>query len=358
MKAIEKSTGCRRAEFSTGRSAVFFFLLLLFAKLPAQDVHFSQCWMTPLLQNPGMAGANYDLQAIANYKDQWGSVASPYKTFDLSFDMKLNHKKAKKGFMAAGINVLSDKAGDSNMGTTQEIASVAYHIILDNKSTFGGGIMAGLAQRSISYSQLQWMNQYDGTAYNPALSSGEPAGDTRSSYANLGAGVVWAYKKGEEYISGNDQLRATLGVSVFQPHQPDYSFYNTNEKLHRKIIAHGNILYGIKNTNLCIVPGYNMTFQGRANEILFGSLLRYITKESSKYTGYVKGSAFSLGVYYRNRDALVPTFVMEMGQYTLGLSYDVNLSGLKTVSSGRGGFEISLRFVNPNPFLYKSASRI
>src|SRR5688500_6785188 len=96
-------------------SLFLLLFLMIFQKsseVCAQDVHFSQFWMTPLLQNPGLAGANYDLQAILNYKDQWSSVASPYKTFDLSFDMKFNQKKPKKGFLAGGINVFSDKAGD------------------------------------------------------------------------------------------------------------------------------------------------------------------------------------------------------------------------------------------------------
>jgi hypothetical protein len=124
-----------------------------------------------------------------------------------------------------------------------------------------------------------------------------------------------------------------------------------------KTVFHGNVLYGIKNTNLSLVPGYVVYLQGSNKEILFGSMFRYTTKESSKYTGYVKGSAIGWGLHYRNNDALVASFLLEMGQYALGISYDVNVSKLKTASSGRGGFEIALRFVNPNPFLYSSKAR-
>lgn len=98
--------------------------------------------------------------------------------------------------------------------------------------------------------------------------------------------------------------------------------------------------------------------QGKSNEIFLGSLFKYILKEDSKYTGNIKASAVSLGIFYRNKDALIPTFFFEIGQYSLGLSYDINTSALKQASNGRGGFEISLRFINPNPFFYKSASRI
>jgi hypothetical protein len=57
-------------------------------------------------------------------------------------------------------------------------------------------------------------------------------------------------------------------------------------------------------------------------------------------------------------DAFIPVLSIEFGQYTMGISYDINVSKLKTASSGRGGLELSIRFVSPNPFVYKSASRI
>ena len=79
-------------------------------------------------------------------------------------------------------------------------------------------------------------------------------------------------------------------------------------------------------------------------------------KEDSRYTGYVKGSALAVGGYYRNKDAFVVAALFEMSNYAIGASYDINVSGLKTATTGRGGFEITLRFLNPSPFLYTKAS--
>lgn len=336
---------------------LFMLLLIPLPKLSAQDIHFSQPSMTPLVQNPALTGGEHDLRAIVNYRNQWNSVASPYKTYNGSFDMKLNQKKDTKGLFACGIGIFSDKAGDSKMGTTLGMLSIAYHLRLDKHSTLGVGITGGFAQRSINYSQLQWTSQYDGT-HNASLPSGEPMGDVRSTYIHSGAGVLWHYNKSEGYISGNDLLTATVGIGLFQPHHPNYSFYGTEEQLYTRYVAHGNILAGIKNTNLCIVPGFNFSVQGKAKEFLLGTSFRYITKENSKYTAYSKGAAISLGLYYRSMDAFIPVLSIEFGQYTMGISYDINVSKLKTASSGRGGLELSIRFVSPNPFVYKSASRI
>ena len=42
----------------------------------------------------------------------------------------------------------------------------------------------------------------------------------------------------------------------------------------------------------------------------------------------------------------------EIGNFEFGISYDLNVSQLRASSNMRGGMELSLRFVNPNPFSY------
>ncbi len=124
---------------------IYLFLILnsTFFISYGQDIHFSQFYMSPLTQNPAMAGANYDMQALVNYKDQWQSVATPYKTMAGSFDMRFNKKNPKKGFLAAGINLYNDRAGDSKMGTMQANLNIAYHVRLNDYNTLGAGLQGG-----------------------------------------------------------------------------------------------------------------------------------------------------------------------------------------------------------------------
>ena len=204
---------------------------------------------------------------------------------------------------------------------------------------------------------MQWGSQYDGTSYNASLPNNEPAGSSTITYPEIGTGVVWTYNKGASTLSSKDMVSANAGIAAFNVNQPKYSFYGSAENLKMKIVAHANLLYGIKNTNLSIVPGFIFYLQGSSKETLFGSMFRYTLKEASKVTGYIKGSAFSFGVHYRNKDAIIASALLELGQYAFGISYDVNVSGLKSASDGRGGFEISLRFVSPNPFTGKSNAR-
>jgi type IX secretion system PorP/SprF family membrane protein len=337
------------------------FLLLYFmmtdSQAIAQDIHFSQFWMTPTLLNPAQAGAQEPMRVILNYKNQWSSVAQPYSTGNFSFDAKLG-KKNKKAFSGLGLNVSQDKSGSPFIKTFQASLAYAAHVHINDKSTIGAGLYGGIIQRSTSYTSIQWMNQYDGMAYNGALPSGEPAVGASLMCFDAGAGINYEYRKSEKYMTGNDNRRFSMGASVFHVNQPSYSFYGTGEKLYLKMVGYANAEIGIANSNVSIVPGVVYSQQGTAGELLAGTMFQYQLTADSKYTGFVKASSLSLGAYYRGNDAVIATALFKISQYAIGVSYDVNISSLKTASTGRGGFEISLRFVNPNPFLYKGVSRL
>lgn len=338
--------------------SIIMMLLCGHSNVKSQDIHFSQYYMVPLQQNPAFAGTQYDLGVNINYKDQWRSVTSPYKTFAASCDMKLNKKKAIKRFLAGGINFFSDKAGDANMGITQGSFSFAYHVLFKGNNKLSVGFTGGFGQRSIDYGKLQWGNQYNGVLYNASLPSREPQVSDNFTYVDLGTGVLWSYKKSEKYMRGNDQRRVNIGTALLHINQPDNSFYDTgNERLNSKLVLHGDGLFGINNTNFSIVPGFMLCKQGATQEFYAGSMLKYILLETSRYTNYLKGAAISMGAYYRYGDAIAVTCLFEFSNYNIGISYDINASGLSAVSNGLGGVEIALRFTQPSPFVYKSQTR-
>jgi hypothetical protein len=54
--------------------------------------------------------------------------------------------------------------------------------------------------------------------------------------------------------------------------------------------------------------------------------------------------ALSGGIMARVKDAIIPVIKLRYQQFEVGLSYDVNLSSLQTVSKGRGGYELTLSY--------------
>ena len=78
----------------------------------AQDIHFSQFNETPVILNPALSCTAYDTRVIANYKNQWASVSSPYLTYGLSLEKTLKHLKLKKSYVGTSFTIYNDKAGD------------------------------------------------------------------------------------------------------------------------------------------------------------------------------------------------------------------------------------------------------
>lgn len=315
----------------------------------AQDIHFSQFDETQLQLDPADAGVQHDVRIITNYKNQWKSVGSPYKTFALSGDARL--LREKKHHLGLGFDFFSDKAGDANLKSTQANLSLSGIINASEYSKISGGLMVGYAQRSIDVSNLEWGSQYDGMAYDASLPTMETQLAAPFNYVDLGAGIEYSYANSEMYISANDSRRINIGVSIFHPHTPKYTFYgDATQILHTKFVFHGNAAIGLKNTNVIVKPSYIVFLQGATREITPGLTFQYILQEASKYTKNKKPAAFSLGGYYRVEDAFIAVAKFEYSNYAIGFSYDVNLSKLRTVSKARGGFEISLRFISPSAF--------
>lgn len=338
------------------RNFIFSLVILGSATLQAQDVHFSQITETPLLLNPSQAGLGHDVRASINYKDQWRSVVSaPYKTISASADFALLKKKSGS-HLGVGVNFFNDKAGDANMATTMGQVHVAGIIAMNTSNLLSVGLVAGYGQRSLNYSALSWGNQYDGQQYNSGLSSGEALTYSGFSYLDIGAGASWLFSAGNATMTSKDARIFNIGVAVHHLNKPAYSFYGEgSNKLPMKIVFHGNAAIGMRNTNLILEPSYFVAIQGGHREITPGVMFKYVLGQSSMYTGAKKSSAFSIGAFFRVNDAIVPMVRYEFTNWSIATSYDINVSGLTAASRARGGFEVSLRFMTPNPFGPKSS---
>ena len=333
-------------------------IVLIASNSKAQDIHFSQFKETPMLINPGQTALVKDVRIILNYKDQWRSFVSPYKTFAFSGEIKATKKKNKDNYVGLGLQLFSDKAGDSQMGTMLAALNVSGVIKVSDYSKLGIGIMAGAGQHTVSYTSLQWESQYVGNAYNAASPSGETQTSSSYIYPDAGAGIAWSYGKEQMYISANNGVHATVGLSAFHFGLPNYTFYKqSNEKLNTKFVAHGSVEFGIKNSNLLLAPQFLYTRQGRQQEIIVGNVFKYILQEESKYTFIKKASAISIGVDLRLGDAMITSVMYEYSYYALGISYDLNVSKLKAASYFRGGLELAIHFTTPSPFSNTSKAR-
>ena len=330
------------------RKVVYIFLCVLsFIQLKAQDIHFSQFFMAPLTQNPGLAGAQFNSEVYFNYKNQWSNVSSPYKTFAISAMTRLGKPKKDKSHWAIGLNFFNDQSGDGKLTTTKGDFTLALQIPINRYNKLGLGLQSGFGQVRINFSEFQWGSQYGNGAYDPNQISGEVSGMNQFGYLDFSSGIVWTYNKtaGNIKTENNQYNKGSFGFSVFHINQPLYSFVSSGDKLNIKYVLHGNYLYGIQNSKLAINPGFMYYRQGPSQQILLGTMVRYNILPESKYTGAFNGGGVYLGGYIRAKDAVVLATMFEFSNITLGFSYDINTSSLRTASNGKGGLEFSLRIV-------------
>jgi len=327
-----------------------FVACLLLLTTKAQDVHFSQFFEAPQSVNPAMTGYFVgDHRFIVNFKDQWRTVGSPYQTYAFSYDMGLNKTSSETGYLAVGALLYADKAGDLNLSTMQAMLNIGYHLKISDNQSFGAAISGGFGQKSIDMTNAQWDNQYDINTggHNPNLSSGETDPFNTFTYPDLGFGLLYTIKGAETSMTSNDGFRANIGAGVHHINSPKMKFYSASDtsKLSPRISAHGQAYFGISNTNLAIGPGFFYYNQGKMQEIYVGANFRYMLKERSRYTGFINDAYFTLGGFYRAADAAIAFAQIELNDFALGVSYDFNVSKLRVATTGRGGLELSLRYI-------------
>lgn len=309
--------------------------------ISGQDIHFSQFYASPMLINPALTGYfKSDNRFVLHYKDQWQSFSKAYRTFAFSYDGKFFRKRS--GFLGLGLKIYKDQAGDSKMDLLQGNISIAYHLFINKSHQLAAGLQGGFSQRSIDYSNVKWGSQYNGKVFDPSLSSNENYVAENFVNGDISAGILWSYTP-TRYV----KLHAGAGTYQINRPKQKYSIISDELGAYTRWTLHAGSEIFIKNTNYSFLPEGYYFMQGPFKEILVGSRVRYILREGSRYTGLVKETALSIGGYYRVGDAIIPVLQLDIERFSVGISYDLNLSGLTVASQSRGGVEITLQYITP-----------
>ena len=333
-----------------------FFVCCSINTSTAQDVHFSQFHQTPQLLNPATAGffEGYE-RLILNHKTQWSALGSPYRTTAASFDLPFYFGSGQDAYLGAGLNFYNDRAGDSKFGINQASLSFSGILPLDRVNKFSAGLQIGFAQRSADLSNLVWGNQFNGVdGFNTNIASNEANTATSFVYADVAAGVFYEFNNSSEHMSGYDITKIQVGASYFHANKPRLKYATSpDETLYGKLVIHSHMRFDIPGSEVAVVPQAIYLLQGPYQELNAGLSLRVKLRNGTKYTGLVSENAISFGFNFRNQDAIIPMFLLELSNYAVGLSFDLTTSAIKNVSPAAGGFEISFRYTNLKDALWK-----
>ncbi|MEM1218810.1 MAG: PorP/SprF family type IX secretion system membrane protein [Bacteroidota bacterium] len=315
----------------------------------AQDPHFAQFYTANMQFNPAMTGVHSGRFRVAvNYRDQWGAVIdNPFRTIGAAFDVR--HRIGKGDFIAYGVNVLRDEAGESFYTRNAGNLNLSYM-----KQLGGGryrradqylvaGASAGVGQHRIDVNGVWFSSQYDNTnaQVNTSLPSNENINSMSDLYVDINAGLLY-------YAVFDDNASFYLGGALHHVNSPQISFFNnSNQTLYSKWVAQtgGEIPL---NRDLSLLPGVIVMGQGPSLTSIFGTNFRYTNRDWREV-------AVRIGVWgeLSNRfdgisiPSIIATSILEMGPLNIGLSYDVNAGLVAQPSNNRGAFEVSLVYVQP-----------
>jgi type IX secretion system PorP/SprF family membrane protein len=318
------------------RGLILIVCCLMAHAVAAQDIHFSQYRMAPLLLNPAQAGFSYSKARFsANHRSQWRAVTVPFNTFSVAGDFKLYQDRRAANIIGSGVYAWYDRAGDSRFGTTSAGTTLSYHRALNDYGNHYLGLGAAFSynDRSYDYSALVFGNQYNGKKFDQDLPNGETFLNQGFIFYDLNVGVHWFYRP-------EPDLAFDAGAVLSHVNRPPQSMLNDgNIRLDRKFSFYLNaeVLSPNKRT---WSPGLFFFRQGTYTEVLAGTMVSL-----EQFNGGYHLSNFQAGLFLRPVDAAIFIFHFDYHDVTFGLSYDINYSGLRAASTFRGGFEASLRYM-------------
>lgn len=325
---------------------LFAFLNFCVLFLKAQDPHFSQYYQNLTLINPAYCGNANAIRASLNYKNQWGSVASPFKTLAFALDANMTKRSWDNAYLGGGLLFTNDKRGAGQINSNSFGGLLGSGVQLGSESFVSVGFQANYVQSGVSIENYTTDVQFVNGAFDPTASTGETFSNTTISYMDLGAGLLYTYGQAESYKTKSDEFAASFGIGYYHLSQPLLNYTGVGNKLAPLVVIHGSTHIGIPLGTTSFSPSFVSFIQGKQNEFIIGTTVSNQLKQNSRYTGFVKSAAISFGAHYRVKDAIILSMLYENAGYGFGISYDINSSKLKTASNGKGGVELTLRYVN------------
>jgi type IX secretion system PorP/SprF family membrane protein len=315
------------------------------AAIQAQDIHFSQFYMSPLNLNPALTGVmNCNQRIVANYRNQWSSILrqNAYNTYSASYDQKI--AVGRYDYFGLGGTLWGDKAGESEFATYQARLSGSYAKKMGGYRrkahylVFGGDL--GVSQRSINSLALKWPSQNNGAGQYDPTGPGEAIDDPNFLFLDMSAGLLW-------FSVFDEDNNFYFGAAFSHLNRANQSFSNQNIPLYSKFTFHagGEFMVGKR---FGLIPGAVSFFQGPSFQVNAGNSFKFLLGNSRRYH-----QAFQIGMWARvanqlESGKLVDAFILstrfDYEQFTIGFSYDINTSSLSTASNGNGAFEFSLLY--------------
>jgi len=140
-------------------------------------------------------------------------------------------------------------------------------------------------------------------------------------------------------LQKDKRTKVDLGVASFRFIIPEYSFYADQVDLPMRFSSYAMGSLAISSV-LDIYANVLAQFQGPDTEILPSAGIKfYVNQRPGTELAISIGGVGRLNSYF---DAIAPQLAVDYNQWTLGLTYDLNISDFSAATNRKGGPEISI----------------
>lgn len=281
----------------------------------AQDPTFTQFYSNPVYLNPALSGSSGCPRVALNYRNQWPQLTGNYVTYAASYDSYFKNISGGVGLVA-----LHDQQGQGTIQTSMIGASYSYYLKVNRKFRLMFGGQAAYYQKYLDWSQLTFGDMIDPRRGFIYQTGDVPRGDGRRGFFDVSAGLVGFSKN------------FYFGAAFHHLNRPDESMILGQSRLPVKFTGHvgANIKLGQRgrySSTTFLSPNIIYQNQNGFQQLNIGAYLKY--------------ESFTIGAWYRNKDAFILTVGINTEKYRIGYSYDLTVSQLGNGVSG-GSHEVSL----------------
>ncbi len=285
------------------------------SKLLAQDPTFTQFYSNPVYLNPALAGSSGCPRVALNYRNEWPQLSGNYVTYAAAYDSYFKNISGGVGLIA-----LHDVQGQGTIQTSMLGASYSNYLKVNRKFRLMFGAQAAYYQKYLDWSKLTFGDMIDPRRGFIYQTGDVPRGNGRRGFFDVSAGIVGFSKN------------FYFGAAFHHLNRPDESMILGQSKLPIKITGHlgANIKLGQRgrySSTTFLSPNIIYQNQNGFQQLNIGAYLKY--------------ESFTIGAWYRNKDAFIMTVGINTDNYRIGYSYDLTVSKLGNGVSG-GSHEVSL----------------
>jgi type IX secretion system PorP/SprF family membrane protein len=253
------------------------------------------------------------------YRNQWASVTSPFRTEAFFAEKRVEQH-------GLGFNLVNNHAGST--GFRQLYAGGQWSISKQlGKNRLSAGLYLGILQRSFDPSSMTFDEQY---SPDQGSSAAIPHTENFTAMSKLrpdaGMGMLWRYTG-----VGTERFTPFAGVGATHLNKPRETYILEESAVEPRYTVQAGTGYRISET-VSLASLLQFSKQSVSRELMASIRGQIKLNETSDIEGLL---------LFRNADAMALGVAYRWFQYSIGMSYDVNISGITGVP---GGAEITLAY--------------